>query len=137
MGFFSFLGIKKAMDTVEVGGQIVNKATDGIISGLDKIAYTPEEKDDNKIIMRDQIVKMWSTFATENTEQSKARRELANMTFKVFFTLLLGAAAVWYFNPTYAKFLFGLAKEIIWLVGMVGATYFVPHQLSKLKQFRG
>ena len=70
--------------------------------------------------------------ANENTEQSKARRELAKMTFQVFFFFLLAAAVVYGFNKEYAKFLLSLAGTITFLVSAIGLIYFGPHQLSKI-----
>jgi len=56
-----------------------------LISGIDKIAYTDEEKAEVHQKGTETILKFWEVIARENTEQSKARRILARMTFQVFF----------------------------------------------------
>ena len=58
---------------------------DGLISGIDKIAYTDEEKAEAHQKGTETILKFWEVISRENTEQSKARRILAKMTFQVFF----------------------------------------------------
>jgi len=56
-----------------------------LISGIDKIAYTDEEKAEVHQKGTETILKFWEVIARENTEQSKARRILTRMTFQVFF----------------------------------------------------
>ncbi len=79
-------------------------------------------------------LKFWETFGKENTDQSKARRELAKATFYVYFFLILSGAVVYKFDPAYAIYLFKIVESLTWLVGMIGAAYFVPHQVSKIYQ---
>lgn len=120
---------KKTIDTaVETGA----KVADGIMSGLDKIWFTDEEKSDARQKGSETLLKFWETIAKENTEQSKGRRILAVMTFKVYFSLLLMAVAVYSFNEDYAKFIFSVAGVLSVLVAMIGAIYFGPHQISKV-----
>lgn len=117
--------IDKAMDVGE-------KVTTGIISGIDKLIFTDEEKSDVRQKANDTLLSFWTTVASENTEQSKARRFLAIMTFKVYFFLLLAGVAVYKFDPEYSKFIFDVAGTLTGLVMGVAAIFFGPHQLSKV-----
>ena len=129
-GFLSKLFVSpKSIDTaVETGAKI----TDGIIAGLDKIWFTQEEKAESRQKANETLLAFWKVIATENTEQSKARRQLAVMTFKVYFSLLLMSVAVYGFSVEYAKFIFSVAGILTVLVAGVAAIYFGPHQVSKI-----
>jgi len=94
-----------AKDTIEAA----TKAGSAISAGLDKIVWTEEEKDDSANKKADTMLKFWQAIAGENTEQSKARRELAKMVFQVYFFLVLASAAVYPFNAEYAKVLYNYA----------------------------
>jgi len=129
----SFLGAlftsKKTINTaVETGAKIA----DGLIAGLDKICYTEEEKADASQKASKTLLDFWGIIAKENTEQSKARRELARMTFKVYFSLLLMSVIVRGFDKEYAAFIFSVAEVLTLLVGGIGAIYFGPNQISKI-----
>ena len=128
LSWFSGLSPKSAETAVEAGKNI----TDGLLAGIDKIWQTDEEKSDAKQKASETILKFWELTANENTEQSRARRELARMTFQVFFFFLLAAAVVYGFNKEYAKFLLNLAGTITFLVSAIGIIYFGPHQISKI-----
>ena len=130
MGIFS--GITAAFKTAETGAKVIDTATKGIAAGIDKSFYTDEEKADATRETLTIVQGFWKTYAGENTLQSRARRELARMTFAVFFFFLLGGAALYKVDILYAQFMLSLAGEMVWLVGMVAAAYFVPHQLSKI-----
>ena len=114
---------KKVETATEVGKSIV----DGLISEIDAIAYTDEEKAEAHQKGTEAILKFWEVIARENTEQSKVRCILAKMTFQVFF-FLLSAAVVYKCDPEYANFLLILAGKIMFLVFAIGVIYFGPHQ---------
>ena len=103
-----------------------------MISGIDAIAYTDEEKAEARQKGSETILKFWEAISRESTEQSRARRILAKMTFQVFFFFLLAAAVVYRFDAEYARFLLQLAGEIMSLVSAIGVIYFGPHQLQKI-----
>ena len=136
MAWYSFLTstTKTAETAAEAGKSIV----DGLISGIDKIAYTDEEKAEARQKGSETILKFWEAISKESTEQSRARRILAKMTFQVFFFFLLAAAVVYRFDAEYARFLLQLAGKIMFLVSAIGVIYFGPHQLQKIvKSDRG
>ena len=136
MGLLDFLGIGQGARAVEAGANIAEKATGGIINGIDKLFYTEEEKAEAGQKTAATILSFWQTFATENSEQSKARRELAMMVFKSYFALIFMAVAVYGFNDKYASFIFSIVAGLSTLVMMVAGVYFLPHQLSKLDFFK-
>ena len=119
---------KKVETATEVGKSIV----DGLISEIDAIAYTDEEKAEAHQKGTETILIFWEVISRENTEQSKVKRILAKMTFQVFFFFLLAAAVVYKLDPEYAKFLLILAGKIMFLVSAIGVIYFGPHQLQKI-----
>lgn len=130
-----FTGIKALFTTqksIDKALDIGEKITTGVISGLDKLWYTDEEKADARQKGSDTLLKFWEVIANENTEQSKARRELAKMTFKVYFFLLLAGVTVYKFDSEYSKFIFDVAGTLTGLVMGIAAIYFGPQQISKV-----
>lgn len=134
MGFFTSLF--KLPKTADKAVDIADKITTGFISGIDKIWHTDEEKSDARQKFTETYLGFWKIISNENSEQSKARRELAKMTFQVFFFFLLAAAAMYGFDSEYAKFLLSLAGKLMFLVSAIGVIYFGPHQLSKVVNWK-
>ncbi len=133
MGLLDFItGAGSATKAAENATDIAKTLTGGIVSGIDALILTDEEKIQYNVKSTELQLKFWETFGKENSEQSKARRELAKMTFKVFFFLILAGVTVYGFDNTYAIYLFKVAESIKWLVVTVAAAYFVPHQVSKI-----
>ena len=122
--------------TAEKGLDIAEKGMDWVGSGIDKAFYTEEEKADANLKILNAKIEFVKMFAGENSEQSKARRELANMVFKSFFSLIFMGVAVWFFNKEYALFIFSIVAEISGLSLLVAGAYFGPHQLSKIFQWK-
>lgn len=128
-------GIKaifSAPDTASKAMDMGNTIVSGLSNGADKIFFTEEEKAEFNQKGAETVLKFWNAIANENTEQSKARRDLAKMTLKVFFFFMITASAIYGFDKEYGAFIFNMANEIKWLVALIGGTYFVPHQLSKI-----
>ena len=123
--FTSKSSIDKALDTGD-------KITTGLISGLDKIWYTDEEKSEARQKANDTILKFWKIIGSENSAQSTARRELAKMVFKVYFFLILLAVSVWKIDVNYADFIFTVVSDLSFLVSLIAGSYFIPHQLTKI-----
>lgn len=120
-------GADKAVDTaLNVGGKI----TDGIIAGLDHRKFTTEERAEYNIESSKVVLGFWDRFGKENSEQSKARRELALMSFKVYFFLILACVTVYGFDAKLALFMFQIIKYLTWLITMIAAAYFVPYQVG-------
>ena len=130
MGFIKSLF--RIPETAEKAVDIADKVTTGFIAGIDKMFYTKEEKAEATQKFSETILSFWELTTKENTQQSMARREIARMTFQVYFFLILVMAVLWKIDLEWAKFIFTIIKMITWLVGMVAATYFVPYQVSKI-----
>lgn len=134
-------GAKKAVETLD-NSPTAQKATDGLIAGIDALIHTEEERvHENQETIR-LIHRFWERFNEENSMQSMARRELAKMTFKAFFALIfmgVGVKAlgmVWpHINPL-AESIVQFIKLILFLVNAVALTYFVPHQVSKVFTYK-
>jgi len=130
MSFWSWLtSTPKAVDT---GLKVVEKAVDGIISGIDKAVYTPEEKAIASQKATETIIEMWKVVANENSEQSIARRTIAMMVLKVYFSLMLLGVAIYGYSAEYATFIFTIVKELSIMVAGIQFIYFGPHQIQKL-----
>lgn len=125
-------GIFTGAKTTEKAVDIADKVTTGFMTGIDKMFYTKEEKADAIQKHSETMLKYWELVTKENTQQSMARRELARMAFQVYFFLILAMVVMWKIDLEWAKFVFETLGMITWLVGMVAATYFVPHQVSKI-----
>lgn len=130
MAWWSFLTTSK--DTITTAARAGETIVNGVVSGLDVLVLTPEEKIQYNLKKSDLILKFWDSIAKENTEQSKARRELARMTFQVFFFFLLAAGVTYGFDEKLAGFLLKLAGTITFLVSAIGIIYFGPHQIQKI-----
>lgn len=132
MSIFGWFGSgPKAVDTAS---DVVDKVSTGLVSGIDMMFYTEEEKAIAQRKNNELVYKFWELTAKENTQQSLARRELAKMTFKVYFSLILMGVGVYGFDPEYAKYIFDVVKGMSFLVVPIGAIYFGPHQFNKLKK---
>lgn len=133
MSFFA--GMKAIFTTqksIDKALDVGDKITTGVIAGIDKLWFTEEERVENKQKANETLLKFWEAVATENTEQSKARRTLAQMTFKVYFFLLLAGVSVYRFDAGYSKFIFEVAGNITPLVMGIAAIYFGPQQIAKV-----
>jgi hypothetical protein len=137
-GFLSklFVSQKAVEDVTETGKNIAG----GIMSGLDKLILTEQERlqggaDGAKIVLN-----FWEAIAKESTEQSKARRELATKIIDAFLNMLFIAIACRVFGIFEPKLtevaLFILKIALSGIVGglviSIGTIYFGPHQLSKI-----
>lgn len=138
MGFFSFLnsGTKAAENATDIAKTL----TGGIVKGLDALILTDEEKLQYSAEGGKLYLEFWKTFSTENSEQSKARRELAKMTFKNFWRLvwmLIATKALSLAFPQIAPLVVTInailfSTIILTLVSGVAGAYFIPHQISKV-----
>ncbi len=120
-------GADRAIDTaLDVGSKLAT----GLIDGIDHLKFTTEERAEHNIEAGKVVLGFWDTFGKENSEQSKARRELALMSFKVYFFLILACVAVYGFDEKLATFIFQIIKYLTWLITMIAAAYFVPYQVG-------
>jgi len=142
MAWWSFiLGSPKALgDVTETGKTLVS----GIVDGIDALILTDEEKIQYNQQGAEIVLKYWDKVRQENSEQSKARRVLAVMTFKAFFGMIFLAITcrilAMVLTPFEAVSIFILKICLSGIVGglviSIGTIYFGPHQLAKIVDFR-
>ncbi len=147
MNISKILGLFKSSEKVmDTGCNVVETATKGIYNGLDACFYTAEEKaQDAQATARGQqeafetILEFQKSYVNENSQQSMARRELARLTFGVYYALIFILITLWRIDPDWCKAAIDIVKVVSssYLLLMVAGTYFVPHQFSKLSVFKG
>ena len=137
MGIFN--GITSALKTAETGARIVEKSTDGIISGIGKLVFTEQEKSEINMEAAKAIIDMQKAHTIENSEQSKARRYLAMLTFWFHYCFIIGLVILYRIDPNWCNEALTVLIKIdtSYLMLMVAGAYFVPYQLSKLGILNG
>ena len=140
MGIFNvFSGITSALKTAETGARIVEKSTDGIINGIGKLVFTEQEKSEINMEAAKAIIDMQKAHTVENSEQSKARRYLAMLTFWFHYCFIIGLVILYRIDPDWCNEALTVLVKIdtSYLMLMVAGAYFVPYQLSKLGILNG
>ena len=134
-----FNGITSALKTAETGARIVEKSTDGIINGIGKLVFTEQEKSEINMEAAKAIIDMQKAHTIENSEQSKARRYLAMLTFWFHYCFIIGLVILYRIDPNWCNEALTVLIKIdtSYLMLMVAGAYFVPYQLSKLGIFNG
>lgn len=126
MGFWgSLFGVKSVVENVP-------KVVDGVISGVDKLCFTEEEKAEVNIKTMELIFDHIKTSVSESSIRSITRRVLSICILGVFLLLLLASGGLFYFFPAWAQYLFDCAKSMYHLVLAVSVFYFGPYQLARL-----
>ena len=138
MGWWSrlFVSQKAVEDTVTIGGNIAG----GIMSGLDKLILTDQERLQGGQKGAEIVLGFWKAVASESTAQSIARRMLATKIINAFLNMIFIAIACrvgGVFAPKLTEVaLFILKIALSGIVGglviSIGTIYFGPHQLSKI-----
>jgi hypothetical protein len=135
MGIFSIFSGEKA---AEKALDITDKATTGLINGIDKVFYTEEEKAETALKraeialkVSDAHIKLMETLGSENTVRSITRRYLAVMIIGTFLLLLVLSAAVWKWFPDWAVHIFQVATTLSTLSTTVGIFYFGYYGLKE------
>lgn len=136
MGLMALLsGAKASLKVVTVGADIAKQTTDGIISGLDKIKYTDEEKADTKILAGKAIISSYDRFSKENGQQSRARRDIAWAFVYLYAGFCLQGClyiALWDLAKINLLIKFAGVMGLNLIMGSIIVTYFTPYQLSRL-----
>lgn len=131
MGFLSLFGkSEKAADIAE-------KATSGLISGIDKMFFTNEEKAEAAQKVMDVHLKMIEATASENTVRSKTRRYLALMIMGTFLFLLVFGALIYKFDPEWARHVLECAKSLSAMAFAIGVFYFGYYGIKSLLTGKG
>ena len=89
----------------------LNKVFDTVSSGVDKLAFTKEEKADFNLKVSDKVAEFVGSTLSENTERSKARRIIAYVVVYNFFAMAWAIAVLYFFNKEAGEFIKDLAVE--------------------------
>ena len=132
MGFFtSLFSTKRVIDAIpETAGKVV----DGVVSGVDKLFFTDEEKTEASQRAMDSIYSFIKTTMDESSIRSITRRVLAVEIVSAFVFLLLAGAMIYILNPTWAAHVLACAKALSNLVLAVSVFYFGPYQVVGMIQ---
>ncbi len=108
MGLLDFMGFGQADKVLD----IADKATSGIVKGIDALVFTDEEKSQAGAKITDAHIKLMETLAGENTARSVTRRYIA---CSFVFTYLAGnilSVGLWKFDQDYASFIFDCTQNL-------------------------
>lgn len=135
MGLFT--GIKTFITGTTKGMDIASKATDSLISGIDKMVFTQEEKFDAwKDVAATHLAILKET-ASESTTRSITRRMLALILVGDYVFLMTWACLVYKWYPNWAIYVVetanntNLGKLAFWFgifyVGYYGVSNVIDH----------
>lgn len=130
----AFLDIfKSSAKAVDVAADVVTKSTDGIISGLDKMVFTEEEKSDVKQKWFDKVIDFQKALMQEALPSAISRRVLAWMIAGVYLVQATAASIIWRFNKEWAQFIIdNILGRIEFAFSAVISTYFIYHGLKQV-----
>jgi len=94
------------------GGKLnIDKIFDSVSSGVDKLAFTKEEKAEMNMKLSDKIAEFVHSTLSENSERSKARRMIAYVVVGNFFALMWAVIVLHFFNEDAATFVENLVGD--------------------------
>lgn len=122
MGFnpFSWIGGTQADKALD----IAEKATGGIIRGIDALVFTDEEKANLGKQIAETHIKLMEVLTGENTARAITRRILAVMAYSVFFFLILASFAVFRIDPGWSKHALSLIELMATIILTITIFYF-------------
>ena len=131
MGFFAWLTgvqqVDKAMD-------VADKATSGLIAGVDAMFFTDEEKSRANFQITEAAIKMIAITQGEATVRSITRRVLAWLIMGTFLFLLLFGTMVYKLDAEWSAYCLNSAKALTFLATPVGIFYFGYYGVKALKK---
>lgn len=140
MGFFSWIQGKNSLDKTL---DIADKTSSGIMSGIDKMFYTEEEKADSlqkRLELSDQIskthIELMKVTHNETTARSVTRRIIAvSIMFLTFVSMIL-TCVVWKIDKEWGEFILNVTKyfQIGWAFITVVVFFFGNHMLTRFKK---
>ena len=106
-----------------------NKVVDGVVSGIDSMFFTDQEKS----IASQKVLDFKIEYAKHTQNQSIARRVIAFAITGLWAILNLLAVALWFISEPASKFIFEVLKENINVPFMiVVGFYFAAHIVGKI-----
>lgn len=132
MSIFSFLKStpqKTVDDLLDKDSGLVAKA--GAWIGNNK--FTAEEQAELSLDLSKGVQKFVVETLSENTDRSKARRNIAETTIKFYLLLIFWCALVFPFNKEWAQMIFNLTTDptLAGLVISISLFFFGSHALAK------
>ena len=89
----------------------VGKVVEDVSSGIDKLAFTKEEKAEFNLTVANKLAGFVENTLSENTIRSKTRRHVALLVTYTFLILVLAAIVLHFINPEDSKFIADLVKD--------------------------
>lgn len=131
MGFWGWLtGVRTAEKAMEVA----DKATTGLIEGIDALIFTDEERSRANFDITQAAITMIVATQGETTVRSITRRVLAWLIMGSFLFLLLFGAMIYKVDPAWSAHCLASAKALIFLATPVGIFYFGYYGVKALKK---
>jgi len=132
MGIFDIF--KSSAKAVDVAANIADKASTGLIAGIDKMAWTAEEKSDAQGATFAAMIDFQKSLMNESLPSAVSRRVLAWAITGAYLAFLLFAGIIWRFNIPWAQFIINdILGRIEFAFSAVISTYFIYHGLKQLK----
>lgn len=122
MGILSIF--KSGPKAIEAGTDIAKKATDGIISGIDKAWFTDEEKSDASVKILELNIDLIKSTMNESSVRSITRRLIAIIILSDFVIMLTGSAIIWRFDSEWAAHVLKCALSLSAAVTAIVIFYF-------------
>lgn len=122
---------KSSSKAVDTAADIAGKAAGGIISGIDKVFFTDEEKAEARQKWFSSWIEIQKVLASEGTPTAVSRRILAFMIMGTFLGLIVFGVVIWKFSPEWAGVVFNAVDRLSTLAAAVGATYFIKDAVVK------
>lgn len=138
MGLFT--GIKTLITGSKQGMDIAEKATDGLIAGIDKMKFTAEERYDAFKEVAKHHLEVMKVTANESTTRSMTRRFLALILIGDYAGLMTIACLLYGLNPTWANYIVqtanntNLGKLALWFGIFYSCYYGVNTIIDHVKQ---
>jgi len=112
--------ITKTPKLIDTAATVVERG----VAGIDALFFTQEEKAQ----MSHKTFELWlevqRVIKDESSVRSVTRRVLAVMCMAVYLGLIVAACVVAFWEPTYANFVFTVAKELTFMITGIAFFYF-------------
>lgn len=140
MGFFSWITGKKSVDKTL---DIAEKTTSGIMSGIDKMFYTEEEKAEmfqKRLELSEQAskvhIELMKTTHDETTTRSVTRRVIAISIMFITFLSIISLCVVWKVDNQWGEFILKVVEyyQLGWAFIAVVVFFFGNHMITRFKK---
>ncbi len=124
----------RLLDWITAGPKAAEKVLDATVSGIDKLVYTEEEREDARSKFLDHWLELQKTLGEETSVRGVTRRIIALLCIGTYVGLSVASVAVWKFDKLYADFIWEVANagQYGYITLTIVAFYFGPYFLQKL-----